>query len=73
MRNETVEEYLKRDGVITKLTRVLGEKSSTTARHRGGNANTRMGKNGSGRYSRSESWVTLSSSSYGRSWVSTKN
>ena len=71
MRNETVEEFLARGGKISKITKVLGEKSTVSANYRGGHGKTRMGKNGSGKTSRCEVRSTnpLSSGQYGRSWI----
>ena len=71
MRNETVEEFLARAGKISKISKVLGEKSTVSANYRGGHGKTRMGKNGSGKTSRCEVRSTnpLSSGQYGRSWI----
>ena len=69
MRNETVEEFIARGGKVSKITKVLGEKSTVSANYRGGHGKTRMGKNGSGKYKKSESYVCLSGSSYGRPWI----
>ena len=51
------------------MSKVLGEKTGVSANYRGGHGKTRMGKNGSGKAMRSESYVCLSGSSYGRSWI----
>jgi len=69
MRNETVEEFLARGGKVSKISKVLGEKSTVSANYRGGHGKTRMGKNGSGKYKKSESYVCLSGSSYGKPWI----
>ena len=69
MRVETVEEILARGGKVSKISKVLGEKTGVSANYRGGQGKTRMGKNGSGKAMRSESYVCLSGSSYGKSWI----
>ena len=69
MREETVEEFLARGGKVSKISKVLGEKTGVSANYRGGHGKTRMGKNGSGKAMRSESYVCLSGSSYGKSWI----
>ena len=69
MRVDTVEEFLARGGKVSKISKVLGEKTGVSANYRGGHGKTRMGKNGSGKAMRSESYVCLSGSSYGKSWI----
>jgi len=71
MREETIEEFLARGGRVSKITKVLGEKTGVSANYRGGHGKTRMGKNGSGKAMRSESYVCLTGSNYGRPWINT--
>ena len=69
---ETVEEFLARGGKVSKIsksTKVLGEKKTVSANYKAGHGKLRMGKNGSGKAMRSESYVCLSGSSYGKSWI----
>ena len=69
MREETVEEFIARGGKISKSTKVLGEKKTVSANYKAGHGKLRMGKNGSGKTSRCESYVCLTGSSYGKSWI----
>jgi len=69
MRNETVEEFLARGGKVSKITKVLGEKKTVSVNYKGGHGKLRLGKNGSGKYKKSELYVCLSGSSYGKPWI----
>ena len=69
MRNETVEEFVARGGKISKISKVLGEKTGVSASYKG--VTCRLGKNGSGKTSRCEVRGTnpLSSGQYGQPWI----
>ena len=57
MMRESVEEFLARGGNISRSERVLGEpKRSITANYKAGHGKTRMGKNGSGKFMKSEKY-----------------
>ena len=64
VRNETVSEFLARGGHIERSTKVLGSSSLNmfskySANYRAGSGKTRMGKNGSGKAGRSESYWSV--------------